>query len=129
VVKLVDYRCVLSALDGVGCDVAEVFRVFGQRGFEAWQLVKDLRVKKYVFLPSGRVQWIVVGDGKDYLIYDVVGYCHCVDFYQAVMKGEAFACKHLVAWRLAVNLNLFETILEGDENYHVRLEEWKNIGS
>jgi len=124
----VDYRCVLSALDRVG-DYLSVMRVFGQRGFEAWQLVKDKRVKKYVFLPSGRVQWIVVGDGKDYLIYDVVGYCHCVDFYQAVMRGEAFACKHLVAWRLAVSLNLFETILEGDENYHVRLEEWKNIGS
>jgi predicted nucleic acid-binding Zn finger protein len=114
-------------LGRVGSSPSEALRVFGDRGFEAWQLVKDGRVKKYVFVPSGRVQWVVVGDGRDYLIYDVVGYCHCEDFYMAVMRGEAFACKHLVAWKMAVNLNLFETILEGDENYHVRLEEWKKI--
>jgi predicted nucleic acid-binding Zn finger protein len=123
----VDYRCVLSALDGVRCDVAQVFRVFGQRGFQAWQLVKDGRVKKYVFWPSGRAQWVVVGDGRDYLIYDVVGYCHCEDFYQAVRSGRAKLCKHLIAWKLAVNLNLYQTIEESDENYYVRLEEWKKI--
>jgi predicted nucleic acid-binding Zn finger protein len=127
----VDYRSILSALSQVGRvgrDAAEVFRVFGQRGYEAWQLVKDRRLKKYVFKPSGRVQWIVVGEGRDYLIYDAVGYCHCEDFYHAVMKGEAKLCKHLIAWKMAVNLNLYETIMESDENYSALLEDWGKIG-
>lgn len=124
---VVDYRCVLSALKRVGSSPSEALRLFGERGFEGWQLVKDLRVKKYVFLPSGRVQWVVVGDGRDYLIYEVAGYCHCLDFYHAVMSDEAELCKHLIAWKMAVNLNLFETIEESDENIYVRLEEWKKI--
>jgi predicted nucleic acid-binding Zn finger protein len=124
----VDYRSILSALSQVGRDVAEAFSVFGQRGFKAWQLVKDRRIKKYIFQPSGRVQWVVVGEGRDYLIYDAVGYCHCEDFYRAVMNGEAKLCKHLIAWKIAITLNLYETVLESDENYNAFLEEWKKIG-
>jgi predicted nucleic acid-binding Zn finger protein len=125
----VDYLRVLSALNHVGRDIAEVFTIFGQRGFEAWQLVKDRRVKKYVFKPSGRVQWVVVGERREYLIYSAVGYCHCEDFYHAVMNGEAKLCKHLIAWKIAVNMNLYEIILESDENHNALLEEWKKIGS
>lgn len=123
----VDFRCVLAALERVGSSPSEAFRLFGSRGFEAWQLVKDRRVKKYVFKPSGRVQWIVVGNGRDYLIYEAVAFCSCDDFYQAVMDGEASVCKHLIAWRLAVNLKMFEVIMESDENYYVRLEEWSKV--
>ena len=115
----------MAALERVGRDYAEVLRLFGQRGFEAWQLVKDGRVKKYVFQPSGRVQWIVAGEGRDYLIYGAVGYCSCEDFYQAVMGGRVEVCKHLIAWKLAANLNLFDVIQEEDENYIARLEEWR----
>ncbi|MGB9672265.1 MAG: hypothetical protein ACPLZY_03875, partial [Candidatus Norongarragalinales archaeon] len=31
--------------------------------------------KKYVFKPSGRVQWIFAGNSRDYLIYEVAPYC------------------------------------------------------
>lgn len=123
-----NYRDVVAALGRVGFDSCDVFRFFGLRGFKAWQLVKDRRVKKYIFQPSGRVQWVVVGEGRDYLIYEVVGYCHCEDFYQAVRSGRAKLCKHLIAWKIAVNLNLYDTILESDENYNAFLEEWKKIG-
>lgn len=60
-------------------------------------------VSKSMFLPSGRVQWIVVGENRDYLICEAVGYCHCEDFYQAVMDGRVEVCKHLFAWKLATN--------------------------
>jgi predicted nucleic acid-binding Zn finger protein len=123
--KEADYHDVLAALERVGSSPSEALRVFDLRGFEAWQIVKDRRVKKYVFQPSGRVQWVVVGEGRDYMIYDAVGYCHCEDFYHAVMNGEALACKHLIAQRLALNLNLFETVEESDDKYLVRLSEWR----
>lgn len=108
-------------------DMAELRRLFGARFTAAWKLVKQGRVKKYVFKPSGRVQWIVVGNKKDYLIYEAAPYCHCTDFYQAVIDGRAKACKHLVAQRLATQLGLFVIQEESDEHYFKLLEEWRIV--
>lgn len=104
---------------------AELHRAFGARFTAAWRLVCEGKVKKYVFKPSGRVQWIVVGNSRDYLIYEAAPYCHCEDFYIHVISGKARACKHLIAQRLASQLGLYSVVEESDENYGRLFEEWR----
>ena len=125
------YTQVLAELDKVRAEggitkrkMAELHAGFGARFTAAWKLVKEGRVKKYVFQPSGRVQWIVVGKGGDYLIYELSGYCHCIDYFTSIMDGKAKTCKHLIAQRLACSLGLYTVVEEKDENYERLMEEW-----
>lgn len=122
-----DYCDVVAALNKLGRDPAEAFRLFGQRGFDAWQIVKACGVKKYVFQPSGKVVWIVVGEEGEYLLYPVVGYCQCDDFYYQVMEGEAEVCQHLIAQRLASNLGVYDVVEESDESFLRRMDEWRKL--
>ena len=55
---------------------------------EAEEAVSEGRVKLYIFKPSGRRRWIVVGRHQDYLILPEAGYCSCSDFFFRVMSGE-----------------------------------------
>jgi predicted nucleic acid-binding Zn finger protein len=105
----------------------ELRRAFGARFTAAWKLVKEGRVKKYVFKPSGKVQWIVVGRERDYIIYEASGYCSCDDFYMSIMEGRAKACKHLIAQRLACELGLYEVVEEEDKKYGSLMEEWRKV--
>ncbi|MEM2091681.1 MAG: hypothetical protein QXR59_00140 [Candidatus Bathyarchaeia archaeon] len=49
--------------------------IFGSRFQKAWEAVRDNRVKKYIFKPSGRVMWIVVGRERDYIVMPDAGFC------------------------------------------------------
>ena len=125
------YSQVLSELENVKVGerisrrkTDELRRTFGARFTAAWKLVKEGRVKKYVFKPSGKVQWIVVGRERDYIIYEASGYCSCDDFYMSIMEGRAKACKHLMAQKLACELGLYEVVEEEDEKYGSLMEEW-----
>ena len=125
------YSQVLSELENVKVGerisrrkADELRRAFGARFTAAWKLVKEGRVKKYVFKPSGKVQWIVVGRERDYIIYEASGYCSCDDFYMSIMEGRAKACKHLMAQKLACELGLYEVVEEEDEKYGSLMEEW-----
>ena len=82
--------------------------MYGYRFNGTWKAVEENRVKKYVFKPSGRVLWIVVSKGREYLIYPLVGYCSCDDFYFSVIDGKTRLCYHLIAVRLAELLGRFE---------------------
>jgi hypothetical protein len=44
--------------------------VFGNRFTNAWRLVTESRVKKYVFKPSGRTLWIAIVIEEDDEAYD-----------------------------------------------------------
>lgn len=125
-----DYRDVLKALEPISTtsDPAELSKIYGSRFTRAWQLLKERRVKKYVFKPSGKIMWIVVGKEREYIIYPAVGYCQCDDFFFAVMEGEALACQHLIAQRLAEVLVDYETV-EADQPFDSLMEEWRNVGS
>ncbi len=109
--------------------MATLKAVFGQRFSNAWEAVEDSRVKRYVFRPSGRVVWIVVGRKRDYLILPSAGYCSCDDFYFSVMEGKAFLCYHLISQRLAESLGRFDRIEDDDELYDVLMREWKEVTS
>jgi predicted nucleic acid-binding Zn finger protein len=101
----------------------------GDRFEKSWQLVGQRRVKKYVFEPSGRVIWIIVGRESEYQVLPESGYCDCNDFYFRVVDGEAGLCYHLMGQRLADALVEYEEIREGDEFYEPLMEEWRRLSA
>ena len=98
---------------------------FGDRFDKAWRLVEEGRVKLYVFEPSGRTVWIVVGRGGEYQILPASGYCSCSDFYFRVVDGEAGFCYHLIGQRLAEVLDAYDEVHEGDEFFDALMAEWR----
>lgn len=122
---MTDYKDVVNALSKLGGDPAQAYELLGERGYEAWQIVKEKRVKKYVFNPSGKVMWIVVGKDREYILYPIVGYCQCDDFFFSVMEGKAYVCQHLIAQKLAEILNMYDLVEERDELFDTLMNEWR----
>jgi predicted nucleic acid-binding Zn finger protein len=90
----------------------------------ARQLVSEGKVKLYVFRPSGRSVWIVVGRHRDYLVMPSVPYCTCDDFFFRVINNEKPLCYHLLAVRIASESGAYEVIEEGDDWYWQLIWEW-----
>jgi predicted nucleic acid-binding Zn finger protein len=99
--------------------------LFGSRFLNAWNLLQDNRVKKYVFKPSGKVVWIVVGRERDYLIMPAADFCPCDDFYFNIADKKPHLCYHLIAQKLAESLGLYEKIEEYDDWYDILMREWR----
>ncbi|NVM29165.1 MAG: hypothetical protein HWN65_10010 [Candidatus Helarchaeota archaeon] len=98
---------------------------FNDRFWRALRNTLNNGVKKYVFKPSNRIVWIVIGNRKDYLIISNL-YCNCEDFYvKVVIKKAARMCYHLLSKVLAENLNYYEKFTVEDERYDELMEEWK----
>lgn len=74
-------------------------------------LIEKRKVQKYVFKPSGRTIWTVNG----HLIYDVVGYCHCENFFFKFDTG--YICHHILAQKLAERKGMFKTVEMNDEEF------------
>jgi len=110
-----------------GEDIGKLYSLFGKRFLKAWRAVREGQVKKYVFNPSKRVVWIVVGKNRDYLIFPAAEFCTCDDFYFRVMDHEIHLCYHLIAQKLAEALGWFDQIDESDELYETLMNEWKNV--
>ena len=110
-----------------GKSLTKLYDVFGQRFTRAFETLKENRVKKYVFKPSGRTVWIVVGKERDYLIISEAEFCTCDDFYFRVMDKEIHLCYHLIAQKLAKSLGWYEKIEEHDRLYDSLMAEWKKL--
>jgi predicted nucleic acid-binding Zn finger protein len=108
-----------------GKNLTDLYDLFGQRFTKALEALKENRVKKYVFKPSNRVVWIVVGRERDYLIMPEAEFCTCDDFYFRVLDKKVHLCYHLIAQKIARNLGWFEVIDENDELYPSLMNEWK----
>jgi len=104
---------------------SQLSRIFGSRFDNALQVVEQNRVKLYVFDPSGRRVWIVVGKSKDYQILPKAEFCTCNDYYFRVIGGKTPFCYHLIAQKLAEALSKFDLISENDEVYNILMKEWK----
>ncbi|WEU40879.1 MAG: SWIM zinc finger family protein [Candidatus Odinarchaeum yellowstonii] len=100
---------------------------YGERFWKALKAVVDGLIKKYVFTPSNRVEWIIIGKKRDYLIVSEL-YCSCQDFYMnVVLRKNAVICYHLLARRLAEALDCFEEIRVEDNKYEKFMCEWREI--
>ncbi len=108
-----------------GKNLTELYELFGQRFTKALGTLKENRVKKYVFKPSGRTVWIVIGRERDYLIMPEAEFCMCDDFYFRVLDKKIHLCYHLIAQKIARNLGWYETIKENDKLYESLMNEWK----
>jgi predicted nucleic acid-binding Zn finger protein len=107
--------------------LAQLSEAFGPQFTKAWETLQEKRVKKYVFSPSNRIVWIVVGRGREYQIMPAAGFCSCDDFYFRVMDREAHICYHLIAQKIAYALGCFDKIDEFDVTYNYLMEEWKKV--
>jgi predicted nucleic acid-binding Zn finger protein len=108
-----------------GKNLTDLYDLFGQRFTKALEALKENRVKKYVFKPSNRTVWIVVGRERDYLIMPEAEFCTCDDFYFRVLDKKIHLCYHLIAQKIARNLCWYEVIDENDELYQSLMNEWK----
>lgn len=108
-----------------GNNLTQLFELFGQRFTKALEALKESRVKKYTFKPSGRIVWIVVGKERDYLIMPEAEFCTCDDFYFRVLDKKVHMCYHLLAQKIAQNLGWFDAIDEHDDIYEQLMNEWK----
>ena len=84
---------------------------FDVRVDQALTLVEKRKVQKYVFKPSDGTIWTVNG----HLIYEVVGYCHCKNFYFNFESG--YICHHVLAQKLAERKGMFKTVEMNDEEF------------
>ena len=108
-----------------GKNLTDLYDLFGQRFTKALEALKENRVKKYVFRPSVRTVWIVVGRERDYLLMPEAEFCTCDDFYFRVLDRKIHLCYHLIAQKIARNLGWHENIEENDELYDTLMKEWK----
>ena len=107
--------------------INQLSKAFGPRFKKALEAVKEERVKKYVFSPSNRIVWIVVGREREYQIMPAAGFCSCDDFYFRVMDKEVNICYHLIAQKIAENLEQYDKIETEDKLYDCFIEEWKKV--
>lgn len=126
-IDMLNTACKEAKAEGrlTGKNLTKLYDVFGQRFTKAFEALKENRVKKYVFKPSGRTVWIVVGKERDYLIMPEAEFCTCDDFYFRVLDRKVHLCYHLIAQKLAKILNWYEDINEHDELYDSLMNEWK----
>jgi predicted nucleic acid-binding Zn finger protein len=108
-----------------GKSLTKLYEIFGQRFTRAFEALKENRVKKYIFRPSSKIVWIVVGKERDYLIMPEAEFCTCDDFYFRVLDRQVHLCYHLIAQKLAKNLEWYEAIEDHDEIYDSLMAEWK----
>ena len=128
-IKLLEKVCEETKITGKlkGSHISQLLEALGSRFTKAWDAVQEERVKKYIFSPSGRIVWIVVGREREYQIMPAAAFCSCDDFYFRVMDREANICYHLIAQKLAEVLELYDKIEEEDRLYNCLMEEWKKV--
>ncbi|HVP26489.1 MAG TPA: hypothetical protein VMT26_02330 [Candidatus Bathyarchaeia archaeon] len=126
-IDVLNIVCKEAKTDGklTGKNLTRLYEVFGQRFTRAFEALKEGRVKKYVFKPSGRIVWIVVGKERDYLLMPEAEFCTCDDFYFRVLDKKVHLCYHLIAQKLAKILDWYELMEEHDELFETLMSEWK----
>ena len=126
-VELLEQVCKRAKTEGKldGSQLNLLYETFGTRFAKAWDALKEGRIKKYIFKPSNRVVWIVVGKERDYLIIASADFCMCDDFYFRVLDQQIHLCYHLIAQKIAETLDWYDKIEEHDELYNSLMNEWK----
>jgi predicted nucleic acid-binding Zn finger protein len=132
--KLSEINCLLKICQEAktsgkitGSQLTQLYNTFGSRFTKAWEALNEGRVKKYLFKPSHKVIWIVVGKERDYLIMPEAGFCTCDDYYFRVMDKQIHLCYHLIAQKIAEALNWYEFIEDYDDLYETLMEEWRKV--
>ena len=102
-------------------------KAFGARFENAYKAIMEGKVRKYIFSPSERVVWVVVGKEGMYQILPLANFCSCNDFYFRVIGHEAFLCYHLIAQKLAEALDKHVIVDRNDEEYEPLMGKLREI--
>ena len=126
--KTKDNQDTIRELDklSIHSNPTELCEIFGERFVDAWSLIVNRKVKKYVFSPSGRKYWTVEGKDCEYLILPASGFCSCLDFYHKTTDSGS-PCKHLLARRLAETLFDYHVQEVEDSAYEELMDRWRNM--
>jgi len=103
----------------------KLFKLFSKRFENAMNLVDKNRVKKYMFKPSGRVIWTVLGRKGEYQVIPETNFCNCDDYYFRVIDREKTLCYHIIAQRFAEALGRYTIKKLPDRAYSSITEKWK----
>lgn len=110
-----------------GSELSALARYCGDRFWKALRTVANDLVKKYVFEPSGREAWIVVGKSRDYRVLSEI-YCDCEDFYiNVIIKRSTDLCYHILSKILAGALGVYSEIRVDDMIYDTLQVEWETL--
>lgn len=109
----------------LGTDEKEVLESYEPKLARAMEAVENYAVKRYIFKPSTRTIWIVVGKEREYQVIPKL-YCQCDDFYiNVVIKKKTRACYHLIAQAIAEERGIFESYELLDSDFIRLNKEWK----
>lgn len=100
-------------------DRIELLKFFPKRFENAMRLINEEKIKKYSFLPSGRVIWCVKGKKADYQIIPNINYCSCDDYYFRVLNHKKQLCYHLIAQKIAEAMGKFKEERLNDKEYEL----------
>lgn len=98
---------------------------FGSRFVRAKETITERRIKKYVFHPSKRIVWIVIGKQREYVVIPTVNFCSCEDFYFQFDEGHL--CYHIIAQKLAEITGQFDLFEDDDSFFEILIREWRNV--
>jgi predicted nucleic acid-binding Zn finger protein len=78
---------------------------------------------KYIYKPSHRIVWTVMGREKEHLIYPKL-YCSCIDFYkEVVLNRNKQYCKHIIAQVICETLKNYREIELDDVEFKNRIKD------
>ena len=84
--------------------------------------VVEGRVKRHLFLPSGRVLYTVVGKTGDEFIDPTKPFCSCQHFFFSVLGGRDKTCYHLLANVIATKTRRYVQVEFHDEEFRYFLK-------
>jgi len=105
----------------------KLLKLFSKRFENAMNLVDKNRVKKYMFKPSDRVIWTVLGRKGEYQVIPETNFCNCDDYYFRVIDREKTLCYHIIAQRFAEALGRYTVKKLPDRAYGSVTEKWKVV--
>jgi predicted nucleic acid-binding Zn finger protein len=106
----------------------ELIEKFSQRSASRKYLERAIdavfegRVKRHVFLPSGRVLYTVVGRSGDEFIDPEKPFCSCQHFFFSVLGGRDQTCYHLLANSIAAEKHRHTSTEFHDEEFRYFLK-------
>jgi len=103
----------------------KLLKQFSKRFENAMNLIDNRRVKKYMFKPSNRTIWTVLGRKGEYQVIPETNFCNCDDYYFRVIDREKTLCYHIIAQKFAEALGRYKLRKLPDKAYSSITEKWK----
>ena len=103
----------------------KLLKQFSKRFENAMTLIDKKRVKKYMFRPSNRTIWTVLGRKGEYQVIPETNFCNCDDYYFRVIDREKTLCYHIIAQKFAEALGRYTAKKLPDKAYSSVTEKWK----